>query len=341
MEGILPDPLPEQHVAGNGKSRRRNRKRRKGRDDAVQVPLGGANENFEMVNLAVPSNPRVASSSAVGSGKSRHKGKGRAADQVPPGVVSEDDVEMVALVQASTPGAIPSSSGAEPSSQQRPAGPVAVLPRKQVQVKRPGSRGATNGAVTPLEIGFRPIQTTRAPAAGVEVSGRRSRAETRSPLGEKNSRSISLSAVVPIGKSGRGGADACVPPSEQRGQETVGGLSEAPVPLSQARAHWPYQKWNLKKYLEEPTSSRKLFWERACPEKKAEIAAQLSQLREREEVVQEARQEFGAEAFGLRAGQPLRSESRAAYLAELDAEEEGVASSSEARAETVAAAGSQ
>ena len=106
----------------------------------------------------------------------------------------------------------------------------------------------------------------------------------------------------------------------------MGSSSGAVVSLSQARSsHWPYQRWDLKKYAEEPSTSRKLFWERAHPEKKTEMAALLSQLRERDEIVQEARQEFGAEAFGLRPGSVQRSASRAAYLAELDAEE-GVAS---------------
>jgi hypothetical protein len=141
---------------------------------------------------------------------------------------------------------------------------------------------------------------------------------TRTPLGEKIARVISPNAVIPSGKSVRGGADLNVPPPAERGQETISYSGKAVTSFSQNRSHWPYQKWDLKKYLQEPSTSRKLFWERACHEKKTEMTTFLNELREREEVVQEARQEFGAGAFGLRPGNPVRSESQAAYRASLD-----------------------
>lgn len=66
----------------------------------------------------------------------------------------------------------------------------------------------------------------------------------------------------------------------------------------QPTPHWPYVRWDLAKYIAEP-ESRRAFWARAHPTKKAEIARALCSLRERDDVVQEARLEFGAERWGL------------------------------------------
>ena len=52
--------------------------------------------------------------------------------------------------------------------------------------------------------------------------------------------------------------------------------------------------------MEATSASRRLFWERASDEKRAEIAAELSRLQERSELLQEARLDFGAEKWGLK-----------------------------------------
>ena len=132
------------------------------------------------------------------------------------------------------------------------------------------------------------------------------------PSDGKNTRSISASALVPTGKSVRSSDDVCIPTTARRGEVTVGSMSTAIVMHSQPSqpaaavpsqsSQRPYQLWSLDRYLAATSSSRKLFWQRATEDKRWEIGAALSNMPERTEAVQEARQDFGAERWGLKPG---------------------------------------
>ena len=110
----------------------------------------------------------------------------------------------------------------------------------------------------------------------------------------------------------RSSDDVCVPATARRGQVTVGSISTAIVVHSQSSnpsavapsqsSQRPYQLWSLDRYLAATSSSRKLFWQRATEDKRWEIAAALSNMPERTEAVQEARQDFDAERWGLNPG---------------------------------------
>ena len=135
--------------------------------------------------------------------------------------------------------------------------------------------------------------------------GRQSRPEQ--PADNKGSRSISASAPIPAGKSGRTEEDACVPCVELRGEVPIGSTALVAVSQSQgsssgASNRRPYELWNVTRYLVAPHNSRKLFWERAADQKRVEVAFELSRLPERHEVFQEARLDFGAEKWGLATG---------------------------------------
>ena len=65
---------------------------------------------------------------------------------------------------------------------------------------------------------------------------------------------------------------------------------------SEPLAHRPFTRFDLARYIAEP-EARRSFWLRAHVSKKKEIAEALSSLRERDDVVQEARLEFGAEEW--------------------------------------------
>ena len=95
--------------------------------------------------------------------------------------------------------------------------------------------------------------------------------------------------------------DVCIPSSSQRGVELIGS-SNALVVVSQSSSKRPYETWNLEKYVAATSDSRKLFWERASGQKKLDIARGLSFLKERDDVVQEARLDFAAEEWGLKIG---------------------------------------
>ena len=144
-------------------------------------------------------------------------------------------------------------------------------------------------------IGFRPI-------ARVEDNvDRQSRATLRTSE-DKNARSVSASALIPAGKSVRSSADVCIPTVSQRGVELIGNSSSALIVVSQSSNKRPYETWDVHKYVAATTASRKMFWERASGQKKLDIARALSFLRERDDVVQEARLEFAAEEWGLKIG---------------------------------------
>ena len=134
-----------------------------------------------------------------------------------------------------------------------------------------------------------------------QTDGRQSR--STEPCDGKNIRSISASALVPIGKSVRSSDDVCIPTAAQRGSVTVGSMSTAVVVHSQPSqpSQRPYQLWSLERYLAATSSSRRLFWQRATEDKRWGIAAALSNMPERT-AVQEARQDFGAERWGLKPG---------------------------------------
>ena len=70
---------------------------------------------------------------------------------------------------------------------------------------------------------------------------------------------------------------------------------------SEPLAHRPFTRFDLARYIAEP-EARRSFWLRAHITKKREIAEALSSLRERDDVVQEARLDFGAEQWGLVVG---------------------------------------
>ena len=147
---------------------------------------------------------------------------------------------------------------------------------------------------SPPLLGFRPI------SSAIVHTDRQARTTFRS-LEDKNVRSISASALIPTGKSIRNSADVCIPSSSQRGVELIGG-SNALVVVSQSSCKRPYEAWNLEKYVAATSDSRKLFWERASGQKKLDIARALSSLKERDDVVQEARLDFAAEEWGLKIG---------------------------------------
>ena len=166
--------------------------------------------------------------------------------------------------------------------------------------------------------GFKPLRTTRGtvitpPPQGslalipVEngFDGRQSRSEERWP-GDKQSRSISASAPVPSGKAIRGRETPCVPPSDQRNEDTLGSIQGALVPFkpssSQGAFKRPYETWTIEKYTKSSGYNRELFWQRASISKKMAMADFLNAMPERDVFVQEARLEFGAEKFGLRPG---------------------------------------
>ena len=147
---------------------------------------------------------------------------------------------------------------------------------------------------------LRPIQV---PAVDAPGTGRQSRSEQLAD--SKSSRSISASAPVPAGTSGRTEEDTCVPCVELRGEVPVGSTALVAVSQSQCSgggSRRPYEQWNIARYLVAPHNSRKLFWERAADHKRSEVAFELSRLPERHEVIQEARLDFGAEKWGLAAG---------------------------------------
>ena len=99
----------------------------------------------------------------------------------------------------------------------------------------------------------------------------------------------------------------------------VGSSSALVVSASQG-LNRPYRLWNFARYMDATSASRKMFWERASAEKRAEVAAELSKLPERSEVVQEARLDFGAERWGLIAGAGAVAD--AAVVVEPDEEDE-------------------
>jgi hypothetical protein len=93
--------------------------------------------------------------------------------------------------------------------------------------------------------------------------------------------------------------DRCVTPILEREERQLG-LEDGEVALlSQESTKKPYRLWGLGKYVSESSGSRKLFWERASAAKKMEIARALTTLRERDDVVVEARMDFHAEQWGL------------------------------------------
>ena len=94
-----------------------------------------------------------------------------------------------------------------------------------------------------------------------------------------------------------------------RGSVTVGSMSTAVVvhsqpsqPLHSQSSQHLYQLWSFDRYLAATSSSRRLFWQRATEDKRWEVAAALSNMPERTEAVQEARQDFGSERWGLKPG---------------------------------------
>ena len=135
--------------------------------------------------------------------------------------------------------------------------------------------------------------------------GRRGRGEELSE--SKSSRSLSSSASIPSGKTGRAEGDACVPSAGARGEVPIGStalvvVSQSQTSSSSTSSRRPYELWNIARYLVANHNGRKLFWERAADHKRMEVALELSRLPERHEVFQEARLDFCAEKWGLRVG---------------------------------------
>jgi hypothetical protein len=109
-------------------------------------------------------------------------------------------------------------------------------------------------------------------------------------------RPISPRALIPSAKASRAGGSRCVTPVHERGFVPIG--SGAVVVVSQENSKRPFSSWDLEKYTSAKSETRKLFWERAAESRRQLMAQELSRLRERDEVVQEAR-ELGAEKWGL------------------------------------------
>ena len=124
----------------------------------------------------------------------------------------------------------------------------------------------------------------------------------------------------------RSSDSVCVPGQLERGEQPIGSI-DASVLLSSQSAFRPYRLWTFARYMEATSASRRLFWERASDEKRAEIAAELSRLQERSELLQEARLDFGAEKWGLKSSGGSSSSAIASAVAgsgELPDEEEDV-----------------
>ena len=178
----------------------------------------------------------------------------------------------------------------------------------------PRARQPDNALLPPLlpspKSSFRPIQVPNNPGEVLQIvgpdAGRRSRDEQ--PSGSKSSRSLSSSAPVPTGKTGRTEEDVCVPPAGARGEVPIGSAALVVVSQSQASSssstssRRPYEQWTVARYLVANHNGRKLFWERASDHKRTEVALELSHLPERHEVFQEARLDFNAEKWGLCVG---------------------------------------
>ena len=277
--------------------RRRNRRHRKVQQAASTQAYGLHTADMEMDAAVSAPSPVVRSPIRTGaSPRMQALRTSRSTAMTPPPLLPLPSASNQ-LVQVSSP-LLPLPT----SSPQRAAGQL--LPHPAPLLPSPGTA-------------FRSIAVGSSIECNNSSSGNNSEASLRQgrsvePSDGKNVRSISASALVPTSKSVRSSDDVCIPTSARRGEVTVGSISTAVVVRSQPSqptaavpsqsSQRPYQLWSLDRYLAATSSSRKLFWQRAAEDKRWEIAAALSNLPERTEAVQEARQDFGAERWGLNPG---------------------------------------